>query len=250
MKTSCLTLPLVLLLFVPLVPAQNVQIITNFPPRTLAEALRSKGINDLSEPSLIAALTNSDPQVRIMAANKLAEDHHDDATPAIESALAREQDLNAQVGLAEALWSLHDEKGVAHLHAICTDPSLSFEVLISAVRALKLTHSPAGGCAETFFAAMTRVKEPGELAMGASLLPAIYVDAKPGQRTRILATLELLLADKNQEAPVRLLSSQALSDIGTPECAQAIRAAIAQEQDPTVRTFFEATLKGLEKRAN
>ena len=45
------------------------------------EELASHGLTDLSEESLIAALSHSDPKVRTMAAMKLAQDHQDDATP-------------------------------------------------------------------------------------------------------------------------------------------------------------------------
>jgi hypothetical protein len=230
--------------------AQNAQVSTpQITPRmtSLAEVLASHGVTDLSEESLISALTNSDPHVRIVAAMKLAEDHHDDAAPAVESALSREQDLNAQIGLSEALWGLHNDKGIAHLHAMCTDSSLKLTTLISVVDALRLTHSPAGVCAETFFAAMGSAKEPGEIAMGETRLSAIYCDSTPEEARRIMMTLKLYLADRKQEAQVRLEASQALADIGTPECADAIRAAISQEQNPDYRVFFEATLKGLEK---
>lgn len=214
---------------------------------SLKEDLASHGLTDLSEESLIAALSHSDPHVRTVAAMKLAEDHHDDAAPAIESALSREQDLNAQIGLSEALWSLHDDHGIAHLRAMCTDSSLSFINLISVIDALGLTHSPAGMCADTFFAAMSRSTEPGEIAMGETRLSVIYCDSTADQAHRILTTLRLYLADRKQEAGIRLEASSALADIGTPECADAIRAAISQEQNPDYRTFFEATLKALER---
>jgi hypothetical protein len=228
--------------------AQDFQVVSNFPPTTLADALRAKGISDFSEPSLIATLTNSDPQVRIIAAMKLAEDHDDDSAPAVESALYREQNLSAQIGLSQALWSLHDEKGLAHLHAMCTNPSLGLMILISVVDALSLSRSPAGVCAETFFAAMVQSKEAGEVAMGAGRLARIYPDANPEQARRIVTALQSLLADSKQEPTVRMAASGGLSEIGTPECAQAIRGAIAHEQNPDVRTFFEATLKGLKMK--
>jgi hypothetical protein len=226
--------------------AQDVEVST---PRmhSFEEGLASHGLTDLSEESLIAALSHSDPQVRTIAAMKLAEDHHDDAASAIRSALSREQDLKAQIGFSQALWELHDDYGIAHLHTMCVDSSLSFSTLISVVDALRLTHSPAGICAETFFAAMGRAKEPGEIAMGETRLSVIYCDSTPEQARRILMTLRLYLADRKQEAGIRLEASQALADIGTPECAEAIRAAISQEQNPDYRVFFEATLKGLEK---
>jgi hypothetical protein len=210
---------------------------------SLEEGLASHGLSDLSEQSLIAALSHSDPHVRTMAAMKLAEDHHDDAAPAIESALSREQDLNTQIGLSEALWGLHDSYGIAHLHAMCADSSLSFSTLISVIDALRLTHSPTGACAETFFPGIERAKEPGEIAMGETRLSVIYCDSTPEQARRILMTLRMYLADRKQEPQIRLEASQALADIGTPECADAIRAAISQEQNPDYRVFFEATLK-------
>src|SRR6202167_3048565 len=88
--------------------AQDVEVST---PRmhSSEEGLASHGLTDLSEESLIAALSHSDPQVRTIAAMKLAEDHHDDAAPAIRSALSREQDLKAQIGFSQALWELHDD---------------------------------------------------------------------------------------------------------------------------------------------
>ena len=226
--------------------AQNLEVST---PQlhSLKEGLVSHGLTDLSEESLIAALSHSDPHVRTMAAIKLEEDHHDDADPAIESALSREQDLNTQIGLSEALWGLHDDHGIAHLHAMCRDSSLSIITLISVVDALERIHSPANVCAETFFTAMGHSKEPGEIAMGETRLSVIYCDSTPEQARRILMTLRLYLADRKQEPEVRLEASQALADIGTPECAEAIRAAISREQNPDHRVFFEATLKGLER---
>lgn len=230
-----------------IVLAQDVPIVSTFPPQTPADVLRSKGITDQSEQSLIAALTNSDPEIRNLAANTLAQSHLDDAAPAIESALSREQVVHAQIGLSQALWSLHDDKGEAHLHLMCTDSSLKFMNLVSVIDALKLTSLPTSGCAETFLAAFTRTKEPNEIAMGTTRLAALYRDSTPDQRRRIIATLRVLIADEKQEGSIRLNASQALSDIGTPECAAAIRTAIAQEPNPDFRTFFESTLKGLEK---
>lgn len=227
--------------------AQSPQIATRFPPRTLADALREHGINDLSEESLTAALANSDPEVRSVSANKLAEAGYADAIPAIESALSREQDAGAQVGIAEALWVLHDQKGVQHLQTMCMDSSLPFQALISTVRALKLTNSPEGMCAQALLSAMSHEKEAGVVAMAASLLPSIYRDSPPDQGKRIVYMLTSLLLDQKQEAIVRMMCSQALAQIAAPESATAIREAISHEQDPSNRSFFESSLKSLGK---
>jgi hypothetical protein len=55
----------------------------------LSVALCEHGI-DTSEPSLVAALKNSDPEARSLAAAELAENHDDLAKPAIENALSAE----------------------------------------------------------------------------------------------------------------------------------------------------------------
>jgi hypothetical protein len=94
---------------------------------------------------------------------------------------------------------------------------------------------------------MGRSKESGEIAMGETRLAIIYCDSTPEQERRILITLMRYLSDRKQEAQIRLEASQALADIGTPECAAAIREAISQEQNPDYRIFFGATLKGLER---
>ena len=78
---------------------------------------------------------------------------------------------------------------------------------------------------EDSIAAMRSTKEAGEIAMGETRLSAINCDSTPEEARRIMMTLELYSADREQEAQVRLEASQALSDVGTPECANAIRVA-------------------------
>jgi hypothetical protein len=228
--------------------AQDVQIVSNFPPRTSAEVLRAKGIHDLSEPSLVAELGNSDPEIRREAASELAAEHRDTSIPAIESALNRERDLSVQVGLAETLLLLGDQRGGTQLHAMCTDPSVPIQFVISAVRALQITHSSSSMCADTLLKEMSHTKEGGEVAMASSLLPQIYADASSSQARQIFATLQSLILDKKQEAIVRMNSSRALVQIGGPESRATIREAISSERDPAMRSFFEDYLKTLEKR--
>jgi hypothetical protein len=219
-----------------------------FPPtRSFAEALRSHGITDLSRSSLASELNNSDPQVRTLAAHQLAENHDLDAAPAIESALAQEQDLNAQVEFSEALWALQDQKGVAHLSSMCADSSLRLHFILEAIRVLNRTHSSSGICAETLLDHMAREQDSGQIAMAASLLPPIYRDVGPDKGKRILNTLELLLLDVKQQISVRFASSQALAEIGGASSATSIREAIAQEKDANIRSVFEGNLRTLEK---
>jgi hypothetical protein len=56
---------------------------------TLGELLKGHNI-ELTQPALVGALTNADPEVRYLAALKLAEDKEDGAIPAIKDALTSE----------------------------------------------------------------------------------------------------------------------------------------------------------------
>jgi hypothetical protein len=216
----------------------------------IPEALRAHGITDLSEGSLIAALKSSDPQARGMAALQLGEDGHSGAAQAIEAAFADEKDLSTKVNLAEALWELHDPRGVEHLHAMCTDPSMPFVGLISAVDALQYTSSPSGVCAENVLASMSREKDKdnGYLAMEASRLPRMYGDVPPELAGRIFEVLKNLLLDRQQISPVRQIAGQALAQIGIPESAKVIGTAISQEGDPVLRSSFVSDLNALERK--
>jgi HEAT repeat protein len=222
--------------------AQDVQITSSFPPRTFAQVLKEHGITDLSESTLIAALSSTDSTVRNVAANKLAEDGRSDSIPAIEVALMREKDLDTRAGIAVALWSLHDPQGLEQLHLLCTDANVGVKDLLPALRALQLTHSSSGVCAETLLGAMAREREGGYLSMAISTLPGMYSDVSSELATRIFDRLRDLLLDRTQEASVRMMSSRVLAQIGRPESVEVIRSAISQETDPNVRAFYETSL--------
>jgi HEAT repeat protein len=226
---------------------QNGRIVPIPAPRTLEEGLRSHGISDLSEASLTAALKNVEPQIRILAASKLAEDHDAGALPAIEEALSRETNIDAQIGLAEALWALNDRNGIAHLQAMCGDTSISLPSMMAVVRALLIIRSSGSGCAETFLALMNSARDPGELGMAASLLPFIYTDSNRDQAQRIVDKLRTLLLDRRQQAIARIMCAGALAKIATPESVEAIRQAISREEDPNTKSAFESDLKTSEK---
>src|SRR5450631_1401775 len=83
-------------------------------PKSVRESLRDHGI-EVSQPSLIAALKEGDPKVRVLAALELAEIGDSDAIQFIEQALSIEKNSSARIGIASALVSLHDPKGVENL---------------------------------------------------------------------------------------------------------------------------------------
>ncbi len=227
--------------------AQEPTIVSDFPPTTFAEALRSLGIYDQSEKSLIAALGSSNPEVRSLAANKLAGDGRSDAVGSIEAALGVEKDLNTQANIAGALVALHDTKGAEYLRSMCSNPSMPLSGVIAATRMLQTVQSPTGFCSETLLAALNQKQEAGDAATAVSLLPGVYRSVSQDQARRIIDVLKSLLNEQNPAA-VRLEAGYGLAQIGSSESIEAVREAIMKEPDPTVRFGLESDLKTVQKK--
>src|SRR6202012_2248743 len=123
--------------------------------KTSAEELKSYGI-ELSEPSLLAALRNANPRVRMLAAHQLQSDRDTDALPTIESALSVEKDPRVGVGIATALSAIHDPKGTEYLQAMCADTTQPIRVVFEAAQMLQLLDAPSGGCADAVLGSLNR----------------------------------------------------------------------------------------------
>src|SRR5581483_2937596 len=89
---------------------------------------------DLTAPSLVAALRNTDPEVRWLAAVQLQEDKVVEAIPAIYQALESEKAPRARVNMALALALLGDPGGRDELHRLCADETFPPEFRLYAVR--------------------------------------------------------------------------------------------------------------------
>ena len=79
-----------LILAVALVGSQSISQDYSGPPPTFGELLKRHNIQ-LTQPALVDALRNADPEVRYLAAHKLAEDKAVETIPAIKDALASDR---------------------------------------------------------------------------------------------------------------------------------------------------------------
>ena len=179
-------------------PAKNPSVTPLPAPVPLPDALRSRGITDLSEQSLRGALRHRDPAVRSLAANELAAEHFTDALPEIEQALSIEKNPQAEANIAEALCALHDAKGVEHLKTVCADSSLPAVNLIPALRVLQLTQSRMGNCANNLRSAIEREKDNDAKAIPMSFLAPVYSDCAMETQAKISRLLSSLLAEQSQ----------------------------------------------------
>jgi HEAT repeat protein len=192
---------------------------------------------------------SSNPEIRILAANKLAEDGAHDAIPAIETALQVEKSVNAEANIAQALWVLHDPKGVERLLTMCADPGLRTGDLLITLVILQNTQTSVSTCANTLLDAISRERDMGLLAMSLARLPFVSRDAPPDIRARILEVLSAFLFDTAQPFIVRQSSSQALAQIGSLDARDAIQKAITTEKNQGSRESFERDLKVIENKS-
>jgi HEAT repeat protein len=215
--------------------------------KTSAEELTALGIN-LSEPSLLNALSNTNPRVRMLAAYQLEDSQYVDSTAAIEHALSVEKDPMTRVGIATALAGLHDPQGIEHLQTMCADTAVPIRAVIAAAQMLQILNSSNIGCTDTFLKSLTNDREKDYRDVTLSLLPALYRESTPEQSNLIVTAIQKLLRDRTQEPAVRMAAGDALAEIGLPSSSEVIREAVSQEADSTVRASLESNLNALEKK--
>lgn len=232
-------------LFALLSIAQENNSVASHRGKSSAEALRDYGI-ELTEPSLVAALGNPNPKVRVDAAMVLAEVRDFDKIPAIQRAFAAEQNSMTRLGLASALASLHDASGIQYLQATCANSASSAREVFPALWALDALSLPSSGCADNLLSLIDRDVDERDALL--SLLPDVYRGATPEDSERILKTAEGMLLDVNQQPSVRLAAGSSLAQMGAPSSVETIRSALSREADPTMRSSFELNLRTIEKK--
>jgi HEAT repeat protein len=239
-----------LIVFLGQAHAQNGSPPRNSGPVPFSVYLTAHGV-DTSEPSLVAALSNSDPIVRSFAALQLMSDRDFQAMPSIEKALSTETDNQARIGMASALAGAGDRVGAATLEAVCMDPSLPVEVTASAVRQLaSAEHShptliSMAGCAGVVLAALENVSEEYKRWELLQILPSVAHDAPSDKANRMVTEAQSLLGSK--DPTTRMNASRALAEMGSTASTDLIRNAMQRETDPSIRAWHQHDLDTLQK---
>jgi HEAT repeat protein len=226
---------------------QNPEFSASSRGKTSAEELTALSI-DLSEPSLLDALSNTSPRVRWLAAGQLLAGHHVDATSAIERALSVERDPMTRVGMATSLAGFHDPQGIEHLQTMCADTTVPIQPLISAAQSLENFNSSNAGCTDVLLDDLTNDRDKDYRNTTVTLFPALYKESTPEQAARIVNVIETVLADKTQDSSVRLVAGNTLAEIGSPSSQDAMMQAISQAENPVLRKSLERNLSALEKK--
>jgi HEAT repeat protein len=210
---------------------------------TIGEILKGHNIQ-LTETALVDALKNADPEVRWLAAQKLAEDKAGGATPAIKDALASERVPWTRMNIAYALAEFGESAGFDTLEGNCGDHALGAGIRVqSAGYVLRLNHESAA-C----LSAVLDVLESGSNGykmQAASLLPQFH-NLSPEDSERIFVGLSRAL--HASYALVRLGAGRALAELGDRRAIPELREAAAREQDEAVRSQIDQDLRTLKEK--
>jgi HEAT repeat protein len=212
--------------------------------------LHEHGI-DTTHTSLLAALKNSDPMVRWLAASELAEQHDYLDRPAIEDALSTEPDTIARINIAASLVSMDDPVGERYLEALCSDKTQSAETTIRATQTLassqRARQKPVTiqKCADVVLALFDNPNATSVRDTILLLLPGMYHNASKDKADRMIAIAQSMLADTSTVA--RMRAGEALAEMGSTVSIGLIHSTMEHESDPNTRRWFQRNLDALQK---
>ena len=209
--------------------------------QSLDDSLQRHGVN-LSRQSLIAALASPDQEVRVLAANKLAQNGDKQAIPFIEKALSNEKEGTNRLNMALYLAQLGDEKGISVLKNTCSGPKVPDDLKIRAATNLAIVGKD--DCLPVVLSVLRASNNPDMTRMALILLTQIFNWAKPAPR-EVLDLICNRLTDPARA--VRLTATDVLSRLGNGSQSRALESALAKETDEDVRSFMQRNLSTLSK---
>ncbi|HKN24369.1 MAG TPA: HEAT repeat domain-containing protein [Candidatus Acidoferrum sp.] len=210
------------------------------PLPTFGELLKRHNIQ-LTQPALVDALRNTDPQVRYLAANKLAEDKAVETIPAIKDALASEKVPWTRMNIAFALAVLGESTGFDALEANCRNHDLPAAIRTSSAGyMINLNHESTVCLRATLD--LLESGTNGDRIEAVSLLPGFHNLSKEDSGKVFMGLVEALHAP---DPAVRVAAGRALADFGDTRGIAELGRAIEGEQEQVVRSQLEEDLKML-----
>jgi HEAT repeat protein len=214
-------------------------------PETIAEALKRHHVA-LTRSALVAALQNSDPEVRGLAAAQLAEEEATEAVSAIVKALDAEHVPLTKVNIAFALARLGNEKGVKTLESACHETETVAGVRMTAAMYMVNFLHKNTCLADVVGVLDSRNDDQSGNRMQALSLAPSFKGLSEGESQRLVAVTISNLQDTT--ASVRISASDALVRLGDASAVPYLQKAATVEQDDVVRNAMENALKRLQQR--
>jgi HEAT repeat protein len=198
----------------------------------------------LTKPALVEALGNSDPEVRWLAALKLAEMKEVSAIPDISAALRNTGIASSQgLKIASALVSLGSREGRQAMSNFCHDPRGALQLRVTAATYLLQIGDEV--CFQVVVEALQKPADDDVRMMALSLVPQ-FKNISENERETIGRLVTRLLSDKSPS--VRLSASIAVVNLGLTAALPVLKAASVREKEEPVRSQMLELLKVLERR--
>ena len=198
----------------------------------------------LTKDSLIDALKSPVPDVRWLAAQKLAEDNVKEAVPFILEALRKDSALpQNEANLAAALAKLGSEQGYKTLTAMCNNRENAPDVRLVAARYLADFGKP--DCLDSTVDILNSQSDDGLRIEALRLLPRLAANSDVA-RHRVDSIVARLLVDPSPS--VRLNAAITLADLGDSNAISDLRGAIATEKEAAIRSQMQSALSALEQK--
>ncbi len=205
----------------------------------------------LTKNSLLAALQDPDPQVRMVSARQLVCKNITDSIPALTQALRAEKVDWVKLDLAMALTRMGDENGWRSLGQQCDDPSLPIATRLAAAEYLLRLHKEPHS--ETFIAALsfnwmtnwsTQADRDRDTRIWAlRLVRYLPNDLSPEASTEIRNHVMECL--KDSDPMVRVEASTTLRLRGDVSAVPSLEMAVITEVDDQARTWIAYNLNAL-----
>ena len=212
-------------------------------PQTFGELLKRHNIQ-LTQQGLVDALRNTDPEVRYLAAHKLAEDKAVETIPAIKDALASEKVPWTRMNIALALAEMGESIGFDTLEDNCKNKGTSRNIRARSAEYLLRFNRDSTACLSGVLD-LLKSESNGDRMAAAELLPRYRNLSKKDSETVFTGLVEALHAPG---PAVRMAAGQALADLGDTRGIAELERAVRVEQEEAVRLRLEDDLKTLRKK--
>ena len=204
---------------------------------TFGELLKRHNIQ-LTRSALVDALRNTDPEVRDLAANKLAEDKAVETITAIKDALASEKVPWTRMNIALALAGMGESIGFDTLEDNCKNKGTSGAIRTRSAEYLLRFNRHSTACLSGVLD-LLKGGSNGDRIAAAELLPRYHNVSKEDSETVFTGLVEALHAP----APaVRMAAGQGLADLGDARGIAELERAIAGDQEQVVCSRLEEDL--------
>lgn len=212
------------------------------PLTTSAQKLKEHNI-PLNKSALVAALRDTDPEVRSLAAAELAEERAMDTVLSIEEALDREDVPTAKINIAAALAHLGEQRGTEILKEACSESGNPEPMKMLATRYLLDFGNPY--CIAAEYEALRNESDQDSRIQALGLVSK-FGGISPADKTELVNLSVQALNDPS--AGVRISAGDALAKLGDSSATPYLQRAAADERDKEVRSQLDLDLRQLQRQ--